>query len=73
MTGTKCCWLHKIAFALLFVGGLNWGLWGAFEWNLVEAVLGAWPTVVRVVYVLVGLSALASLTCGMCKACKMSK
>lgn len=49
--------LHMVAFLLLVVGGVNWGLWGLFNFNLVETVLGAWPTVVRVVYVLVGVSA----------------
>ena len=49
--------LHMVAFVLLVVGGLNWGL-VAFGYNLVEMLLGSWPTVVMVVYVLVGLSAL---------------
>lgn len=46
-----------VAFVLLVVGGLNWGL-VAFGYNLVESLLGSWPAVVMVVYVLVGLSAL---------------
>ena len=70
MLSGKPCLLHKIAFSLLFIGGLNWGLVGAFEWNLVEVLLGNWPVVVRVVYVLVGLSALVSLLACHCKACK---
>ncbi len=48
--------LHTIAFILLIVGGLNW-LLTAFNWNLVEKLLGAWPSVVMIVYVLVGLAA----------------
>lgn len=60
-----------VACLLLFVGGLNWGLVGFFNWNLVEAVLGSWPVVVRVVYALVGLSALYSLV--MCKQCHVTK
>ncbi len=51
-------WLHMVAFLLLIVGGLNWGLIGAFHWNLVNYLLGSWPSVESVVYVLVGLSAL---------------
>lgn len=73
MFSMHSCVVHKVAFVLLFVGGLNWGLVGALEWNLVDALLGSWPVVVRVVYVLVGLSALVSLTYGACKACKMVK
>ena len=63
--------LHMVAFLLLVVGGLNWGLWGLFNFNLVESVLGAWPTVVTVVYVLVGVSALRLLAVHKvdCKVC----
>ncbi len=70
MLAGKPCLLHKIAFVLVFIGGLNWGLVGAFDWNLVEVLLGNWPVVVRVVYVLVGLSALVSALACHCKACK---
>lgn len=49
--------LHMVAFALLLVGGLNWGLWGLFNINLVEWLLGMWPMLVKLVYILVGLSA----------------
>lgn len=48
--------LHVIAFALVIIGGLNWGL-TAFGYNLVDWLLGAWPVVAKTVYVLVGLSA----------------
>lgn len=62
----KGCGLHKVALVLLVIGGINWGLVGAFSYNLVDALFGAWPVVVRVVYVLVGLSALAMLGYGKC-------
>jgi len=50
--------LHKIAFVLLIIGGLNW-LLEAFHYGL-----GSWglpPVVVTVIYVLVGLSAIVEL------------
>lgn len=47
-----------IAFWLLVVGGLNWGLVGLFGVDLVAAVFGAGSVVSRVVYVVVGLSAI---------------
>ncbi|MEK7208397.1 MAG: DUF378 domain-containing protein [Patescibacteria group bacterium] len=52
--------LHIIAFILLIVGGLNWGLvgLGGEAWNVV-ALLG--DGVARLVYVLVGLAALVEL------------
>ena len=49
--------LHMVAFTLLIVGGLNWGLWALFNFNLVNAILGSWPMVEKLVYVLVGVSA----------------
>ena len=47
-----------IALVLVIVGGLNWGLVGIFSWDLVEAILGSVPILQRIVYVLVGISAL---------------
>lgn len=49
--------LHMIAFILVIVGGLNWGL-VALGFNVVNMIFGAWPVVEQVVYLLVGLSAL---------------
>lgn len=44
------------------IGALNWGLVGVggfmgSNWNVVNLLLGSWPTVEWIVYVLVGLSA----------------
>ncbi len=47
-----------VTFVLVVVGGVNWGLVGAINYNLVESLLGSWPMVMRIVYDLVGLSAL---------------
>jgi uncharacterized membrane protein YuzA (DUF378 family) len=48
--------IHAIAFILLVIGGLQWGLIGInANWNLV-AMLGG--TISMIVYILVGLSAL---------------
>ena len=46
-----------IAFILVIIGGLNWGLmiWNV---NLVTALFGSWPVVVNIIYALVGLSAI---------------
>ncbi|HYG25399.1 MAG TPA: DUF378 domain-containing protein [Caulobacteraceae bacterium] len=50
--------LNLITLILLIVGGLNWGLVGAFEFDLVAAIFGEGSAMSRLVYVLVGLSAL---------------
>lgn len=66
--------LHCISFILLVVGGLNWLLVGLFEFNLVTALLGSWPMLVKIVYVLVGLSAVVEVAGhkSKCKDCSVS-
>jgi uncharacterized membrane protein YuzA (DUF378 family) len=49
--------LTVITLILVIVGGLNWGLVGLFDFNLVAAIFGAGSALSRIVYVLVGLSA----------------
>ncbi len=49
--------LNKIAFVLVIVGALNWGL-AAFGYNLVDMIFGMGSMAAKVVYVLVALSAL---------------
>ncbi len=53
--------LGTIAYVLLVVGGLNWGLVGAFDFNLVSFLFGEGTLIARIVYMLVGLSAIASV------------
>lgn len=50
-----------LAMTLLIVGGLNWGLVGLFNFDLVATLFGEMSAVSRVVYTLVGLSALYSI------------
>jgi uncharacterized membrane protein YuzA (DUF378 family) len=47
-----------IAFVLVIIGALNWGLVGFFSFDLVKAIFGDMTTMSRVIYDLVGLSAL---------------
>jgi len=67
--------LHALAFILVIVGGLNWGLIGLggfmnADWNVVHMLLGSWPAVEWIVYILVGLSAV-TLMLGHKKACRL--
>jgi uncharacterized protein len=76
MKSTKS--LHVITYSLILVGALNWGLIGLFEFNLVSTLFGSMPLLEKIVYILVGLSAVYSATthakecctCGKCE-CKM--
>lgn len=65
-----------VAWILLVVGGLNWllvGLGGFLggNWNLVYMLLGTWPAVEWLVYILVGLAAVHEIFMHKkdCKAC----
>lgn len=47
-----------IAAILLVVGGLNWGLWGIFQFDLVAAIFGGNTAVLsRIIYAVVGIAA----------------
>lgn len=53
-----------IPLVILAVGGINWGLIGLFNFNLVSALFGEMSALSRLIYVLVGLSALYTLYLG---------
>jgi uncharacterized protein len=50
--------LDVLAAVLLVIGGLNWGLVGLAGFDLVAALFGPGTALARIVYGLVGLSAL---------------
>lgn len=53
--------LNLLTLILVIVGGLNWGLVGLFDFNLVAAIFGTGSLLSRIVYILVGASALWQL------------
>ena len=83
MTHDGKCKPMKIGKILIMIGALNWGLIGlggflGKDLNVVNAILGSWPTIEWIVYILVGVSAVMALMgckcamCakGMCGSCK---
>ena len=50
--------LQKICLCITIIGGINWGLVGLLDFNLVEAIFGAESIIPRIVYSLVGLTSL---------------
>ncbi len=50
--------INKIAFALVIIGALNWGLVGFFNFDVVAALFGVLSYVSRVIYGIIGLSAI---------------
>lgn len=68
--------LHVITFGLLIIGGLNWLLVGLLGWDVGMIFGGQGAMISRIVYVLVGLSAIAQIfshkkDCKECMAPKM--
>ena len=53
--------LKLIAWVLLVIGGLNWGLVGLFNFDIVAAIFGGFSVFARVIYILVGLSGLLGI------------
>lgn len=60
-----------ITYILVIVGALNWGLIGLFDFNLVMTLLGGYPMIEKLVYILVGVSAVVDFLMhkGYCKLC----
>lgn len=50
--------LDWLALVLVIVGGLNWGLVGIFNFDLVATIFGDMSGLSRIVYILVGLAAI---------------
>lgn len=50
--------LDWIALILAIIGGLNWGLVGALDFDLVATLFGDMSAISRVVYIVVGVAAL---------------
>ncbi len=51
-----------IALILVIIGGINWGLIGIFGFDLVAFLFGSMSVISRIIYTLVGLGALWSIT-----------
>ena len=55
--------LKKLILILLIIGGINWGLVGCFNYNLVSAIFGGNLVIIsRIIYAVVGLSALYAIS-----------
>ena len=53
--------LDWLAVALVVIGGLNWGLVGLFDFDLVAFLFGAMTGVARAAYVVVAIAALYAI------------
>ena len=65
--------LDWIAFILVIIGGLNWGLVGLFNYDAVSILLGSIPMLTNIIFDLVGLAAVYMLVAGYIKMMKNKK
>ena len=54
--------MDYIALALVIIGAVNWGLIGFFSFDLVKVLFGDMSLLSRIVYALVGIAGLYSLS-----------
>jgi uncharacterized membrane protein YuzA (DUF378 family) len=59
MNGRQSLWrtIDAIAYVLIIIGALNWGLVGFFGFDLVATLFGAMTVVSRIIYALIGVGA----------------
>ncbi len=50
--------MYKVAMIILLIGGINWGLVGIFNFDLFAAISGDMSALSRLIYVIVGVSAI---------------
>jgi uncharacterized membrane protein YuzA (DUF378 family) len=70
------CICSEIAWVLVIIGGLNWGLVGlgmligGTNLNVVNLLLGSWPIAEGIVYLIVGIATVVKIFGCPCKRCK---
>lgn len=53
--------LQKVALVFTIIGAINWGLVGLFDYNLVTTIFGSMPTLVNIIYIIVGITGLINI------------
>ena len=54
--------LNGIALTLVIIGAINWLLVGLFKFNLVDAIFGSLSVLTRIIYIIVGIAGLWSIS-----------
>lgn len=68
---SKRCGICNLAYVLVVIGALNWGLIGlggflSRDLNVVHMILGTWPSIEWIVYILVGVAGIFTLFSSKC-------
>ncbi|KOA20895.1 hypothetical protein CLHOM_04830 [Clostridium homopropionicum DSM 5847] len=50
--------IDKFSIIMMILGGINWGIIGLFQLNLINLLLNSLPLLEKIIYILVGLSSL---------------
>ena len=53
----------KIAYILIVIGAINWGLVGLLNMDLVATIFGGIPILAKIIYILIGASGVYALVC----------
>lgn len=53
--------LEKVALVFTIIGGINWGLVGLFDFNLVTWIFGATSVFTRIIYVFIAICAIINI------------
>lgn len=54
--------LNTISLILVIIGAVNWGLVGLFEFNIVSVLFGTFSAITRIIYCLIGIAGLVSIS-----------
>jgi len=54
--------LNVVSLILIIIGGINWGLIGFFQFNLVNSLLGEFSMLTKIIYCLVGIASLYAIS-----------
>lgn len=55
--------IGKIAYILIIIGAINWGLVGLLNLDLVATIFGGIPLLAKIIYILIGVSGVYALFC----------
>ena len=53
--------LQKICLVITIIGGLNWGLVGLLDFNIIDAIFTAGSVISRIIYSIVGITSFINI------------
>ena len=53
--------LQKICLVITIIGGLNWGVVGLLDFNIIDAIFTAGSVISRIIYSIVGITSIINI------------